>query len=326
MKRAFAVAMGEPALSVAVREVARPVPGPGEALVRIEAAPINPADLLLLSGRHLVCPSLPAPVGIEGAGVVEEVGVGVEGVKVGQAVALPYGGTWSELVCLPAAALVAVPPALSLQQASMLCVNPVTAQLLLEGVAPGAVVIQNAAGSALAGMVRALAAARQVKTIDVVRRAEQADRLRAQGARWVLVGDEALGERVRALTGGALAERGLDAVAGEATGRLAAGVRDEGTVISYGLLGGDVVQVPAREVVFRGLVVRGVSRLRELSRWTPAVREEIMAQLAALVSQGTMASEIEASYPLHEVAAAVAHAERPGRRGKILLAPSESAT
>lgn len=321
MKRAFAVAFGEPAHSVRVQEVERPRPGADEVLVQVRAAPVNPADLLLLSGRHLVRPSLPAPVGIEGAGVIEELGAEVRGWQVGQKVALPFGGTWSELVCVPASALVAVPPELSLQQAAMLCVNPLTAWLLLEGLAPGAVVVQNAAASALAGMVRALAAARGLSTIDVVRRPEQAERLRALGARRVLVGDEELGARVRASAGGALADRGLDAVAGEATGRLAAAVRDEGSVICYGLLGGDSVVLPAREVVFRGLQLRGVSRLRELARWTAVERTETMARLSALVAQGMLAAEVEASYPLHAVAEAVAHAERPGRSGKILITP-----
>ena len=80
-----------------------PVPvGPGEIRVAVKARPINPADLLLLEGRHLFRPTLPAVVGIEGAGVIVEVGPGVT-LTAGTLVAIPSGGTWREQVTMPAA-------------------------------------------------------------------------------------------------------------------------------------------------------------------------------------------------------------------------------
>lgn len=321
MKRAFAIQVASPAQAVAVREVEPPTAGPGEVVVRVHAAPVNPADLLLLSGRHLARPELPSPVGIEGAGEILQVGSGVTAWRPGQRVALPFGGTWSEQVVVSEHTPVAIPDDLSMDQAAMLCVNPVTAGLLLEGLAPGDTILQNAAGSAVGRLVIRLAAARGIRTINVVRRAQQVEPLRALGASVVLVGDEDLAARIRRELGGARVARGLDAVAGAATGRLLDGVSDEGTVICYGLLSADEVVLPARGLVFRGVVVRGLSRLRELHKLEPAARSSLMSELASRVASGELASTIEASYALDQVALAVTHAEQPTRTGKILLRP-----
>lgn len=321
MKRVFAVRIASPAEALEVRELEAPSPGPGEVSVRIHAAPINPADLLLLAGRHLARPPLPAAVGIEGAGEICALGPGVTAWRVGQRVALPFGGTWSEEVVTAERVPIAIPDHLSMEQAAMLSVNPVTAGLLLEGLGPGDTVLQNAAGSAVGTLVIRLAAARGIRTINVVRRQEQVEPLRALGADVVLVGDEDLAARIQLAARGVRVTRGLDAVAGEATGRLAAGVADEETVICYGLLAADQVVVPARDVVFRGLVLRGLSRLRELGKLTPAARHALLSDLAEQVASGALASTVEATYPLDQATAAVAHAERPGRQGKILLRP-----
>ncbi|HET7668103.1 MAG TPA: alcohol dehydrogenase catalytic domain-containing protein, partial [Mycobacterium sp.] len=131
-----------------------PVPGTGEVLVRVEAAAINPSDLLLVEGRYLARPQLPAPLGAEGVGMVEAAGPGVNNGIVGKRViVLPTYkyGTWSQKVIAAEADVVEVPEADSLQLA-MLSINPVTAHLLLETIADLAIgdwVGQTAANSAV---------------------------------------------------------------------------------------------------------------------------------------------------------------------------------
>jgi NADPH:quinone reductase-like Zn-dependent oxidoreductase len=77
--------------------------------------------------------------------------------------------------------------------------------------------------------------------------------------------------------------------------------------------------LPAAGVVFRDVHVQGYSRLRALRALSRERREVVTAELAGMLERGELRSEIDARYPLEEAKAALAHHERPGRRGKIVL-------
>src|SRR6185437_4338145 len=113
---------------------------------------------------------------------------------------------------------------LDLQQAAMLRINPATAQLLLEdhvALQPGDWVIQNVANSAVGRHLTVIAKARGVRTLNVVRRDDVADELRALGADHVLRDGPDLPARARDATGGAAIRLGIDAVSGDACKRIA---------------------------------------------------------------------------------------------------------
>src|SRR5579863_2558016 len=133
MKAIHLTAYGNPAENVKLVEVSEPnAPSAGEALVRMEYAPIAYSDLLLAEGVYLLSPKLPSVIGGEGAGIVEAVGPEVTGVKVGDRVTIPFGTfTWSEKVVAPAQGLFVVPASIDARTASMLNINPTTAVLLL---------------------------------------------------------------------------------------------------------------------------------------------------------------------------------------------------
>jgi NADPH:quinone reductase-like Zn-dependent oxidoreductase len=318
-KRVYLISTtASPAQAIDLREDRLPPLDPGEVRVRVAYAPVNPADLLLLTGRHLYRPTLPAPVGIEGAGYVEACGAGVELLAPGALVALPFGGTWAQHVVMKASDVVPLPAGFDPQQASMLSVNPVTAAGLLEGVSPGAWVAQNAANSAVGRLIGGLAAGRGVHVVDIVRSEAAAETLRADGKTAVVVDGDGLGERVRAAAQGAPIVRALDAVAGTASARLFSALADEGTLICYGLLSDDRVVLPAAEVVFRGITVRGFSRSRMLRGLSQAAARRLYAELAALVAGG-LTTVVDRVFPLSQVSEALVHAAREGRSGKVLL-------
>lgn len=318
MLRVLMTRTGVPAPeAIDVVEAEVPRPGPGEALVRVLARPINPADLLLLEGRHMFAPTLPGPVGIEGAGVVEAIGEGSL-LPVGARVAIPFGGTWTEQMVFASAELIPLPDTLSIEQGAMLSVNPFTAAGLLEGLAPGDAVVLDAATSAMGKMIVKLCARRGLRAVGVVRSAEAVPGVEAAGAVAALVDGPDLAVRVQEVLGGG-AKRALDAVAGEASGRLFGAVAEGGTLVVYGLLASDSVVLPAAQLVFRDVTVTGFSRLRGLKALSPERRSAIAAELATLAADGVLDAEVEARYPLGEVRAALAHHGRPGRRGKILL-------
>jgi mitochondrial enoyl-[acyl-carrier protein] reductase / trans-2-enoyl-CoA reductase len=125
----------------------------GQVLVEVVAAPINPADVLTLTGEYGQLPPLPAIGGREGVGRVAELGSDTGEVRVGQLVLLPLGcGSWSSHVVVEAAQLRPLPDEADPLQLSMMAINPPTAALLLSEfvmLGPGDWVIQNAANSAV---------------------------------------------------------------------------------------------------------------------------------------------------------------------------------
>jgi NADPH:quinone reductase-like Zn-dependent oxidoreductase len=109
MKAIHLTAYGNPAENLRMVEVPEPhAPSAGEALVRMEYAPIDYSDLLLANGVYLLKPKLPSVIGGEGAGIVDAIGSGVTGIKVGDRVTIPFGTfTWAERVLAPADGLFA---------------------------------------------------------------------------------------------------------------------------------------------------------------------------------------------------------------------------
>src|SRR5262249_16638765 len=152
---------------------ARPALAQGQALVAVLAAPINPSDVLMLTGQYGQLPPLPAVGGSEGVGRVMELGPDTQGPAVGQTVLLPAGsGTWATHVVVPAARLLPLPNEADPRQLAMLTVNPPTASLLLSDFAslqPGDWVIQNSANSGVGSYVVQLAKQRGLKTVNIVR-------------------------------------------------------------------------------------------------------------------------------------------------------------
>ena len=303
-------------------------PGAGEVLIEAELFPVDPADLENLAGNYgATPPALPMVVGTEGVGLVAMVGPGVTHLKPGDRVLLPGPGAWRERVICSAAALFALPTGVDLRQLAMLRVNPPTAYLLLHRYVlpqPGGWVVQNAANSGVGHLVVTLAHEVGVSVVSVVRRPDLIEPLRAAGADVVVVDGPGLDERVREATGGGALLLALDAVGGAATQRLARCLDDGGTVVNYGVLGGEPAMIDARELIFRGVTLTGFW----LRRWfaeTP--RDEVAAlyqTLATKLTDESLAVEIEAIYPLSRLKEAVAHAARGGRSGKILVSCGRS--
>jgi trans-2-enoyl-CoA reductase len=310
-------ACDDPIEAIALVEAPEPECPPAGVIVQVRARPINPADLLLLTGRHVYRPDYPAPIGIEGAGEVIAVGPASR-LRVGDRVAIPSGGTWRERMAADDDALLPLPPDVDLEQAAMLSVNPFTAAGLLEGLGAGACVALNAGTSAISALILAMARARGLVALAVVRDGATEASVRAKGAHAVLVDGPDLAERLRAAAPGPIV-RALDAVAGDASGRLFDAVAEGGELVVYGLLADDQVRLPAARVVFRDVIVRGYSRLRSLRALAQGRRAAITAELVDLLARGELTTAIEARYPLTEAAPALAHHGRPGRAGKILL-------
>jgi mitochondrial enoyl-[acyl-carrier protein] reductase / trans-2-enoyl-CoA reductase len=298
-------------------------PAAGQAIVALEASPINPSDVLTLSAQYGILPKLPAVPGNEGVGRVLEVGADVKNVKVGDIVLLPAGvGAWREKMLVPAARLVPMPASADRQQLAMLTVNPPTALLMLRNIVdlkPGEWVIQNAANSGVGSYLITLARRRELKTVNVVRREALVEPLKKLGADVVVVDGPDLHKKIAEATGKATIRLAIDAVGGEATGRLAHSVSPGGTVVNYGALSGQPCIVTQQDVIFRSVTLRGFWLAHWFNQATPADQMAVFGELIKLVAEGTLRTEVEAAYPLSKITDALAHAMKSGRDGKILL-------
>jgi NADPH:quinone reductase-like Zn-dependent oxidoreductase len=322
MKQILQTAFGKPAEVVSLVDMEYEPPNAGEVIVAVQASPINPADLLRLTGKHAYAAQLPSVPGIEGAGIIQEVGADVTDVRAGDTVLLPFGGCWTQIYRTSAQSVVPLPDGIDLLQAAMLGVNPVTAAGLLTAfgdLQPGDWVIQNAANSAAGKLIVKFAATRKLRTANIVRRETVAAELVALGADVVLVGDDDLARRAAAATGGAPIMLGLDAIAGESSGKLLACLAEGGTLVVYGLLSGQPVQLPAAPMVFFDYTIRGYSRLRMLHKMGREQMNKVFAWLAAMVLRGELYTPVEGVYPVGQIRNALDHAEQAGRDGKILL-------
>ncbi|UCE31798.1 MAG: zinc-dependent alcohol dehydrogenase family protein [Burkholderiales bacterium] len=325
MKVVEQIVYGEPHSSVHCVEVDDPgAPGRGELVIEIEAFPINPADVLALEGKYATRPPLPVVPGAESVARVLAVGAEVQGFAVGDRVIPLSRANWVQRKRLRAQEVVKVPLADPLQLA-MLKVNPATAYLMLTRYAElraGDLVIQNAANSGVGLAVIALARRLGCRTVNVVRRESLAADLTARGADHVFVDGPDLAHRVREAVGDARMPLAIDAVAGASCMRLAECLSDDGIVVNYGLLSGDPCIVHPDRTVFHGIRLVGFWLARELPAMPRDRLESLYAQLVGLVRDGTIATPVEATYPIEEIGAAVGHAAREQRRGKVLVTPN----
>lgn len=325
MKAVVFDAFGDPEQVLKVRDVPAPTPGPGEVRVRMLASPINPSDLLMIRGTYGKQPPLPATPGFEGVGVVEE-GIGLLAWRVkGKRVAVLNSGTgnWQQQVVIPARQAIPVPANLSDEQAATFFVNPASALIMTRyvlRVPSNAWLLQTAAGSALGRMVIRLGQLYGFRTINVVRRREQAEELRRLGGTAAIAtSDESLLDRVRALTNGQGVGYAIDAVGGETGSHVLQSLGRHGRMLIYGTLAGEPIAIDPRVLLVGQKRVEGFW----LSEW---MRDQgiltllgLFNRVGKLIQAGTLATEIGETYALDEIQAAVCQAAQSGRQGKVLL-------
>jgi len=314
---------GNPADVLHVETRPWPTPAAGEAVVKIRAAPINPADLNQIEGKYPVRAELPATPGFEGAGTVVELAMGVKSLTSGALVILPHNmGTWRNAVAVKADELIVVPKGIEPVQAAMLKINPLTAWRLLHDyvdLQKGDWLIQNAANSAAGRDVIQIAHELDYKTVNIVRRAELIDELRAEGGDVVRVDGDNLREEVKSATGGASIRLGLNAVGGDSALRLANCLAPGGTLVSYGAMSLQPLKIPTGLLIFKDLRFRGMWINKWYDNATPSERMETFRPLFDMARRGLLKTKVEKAYPLNEVKAAVTHAAQGKRSGKVIL-------
>jgi len=314
-----------PQASIAAVDFTPPPLAAGQALIKVLAAPINPSDILTLTGHYGVLPPLPAVGGNEGVGVVAQLGPGVTAPAVGQTVLLPVGGgTWSTHMVADAAKLMPLPNGVDPLQLAMMTVNPPTAYLMLKefvDLQPGEWVIQNAANSGVGEYLVQLAKMRGLKTVNIVRRESAVAAVKALGGDVVLVDGPGLAKQVAEATGRSKIRLGIDAVGGKSTDHIAGCLAEGGVLVNYGMMSGESCVVSPAAFVFRDVTLRGFWLALWFRKATPAQQMAVFGEVAKLIATGQLKARVQATYDVSQIKEAVAAAAAGERDGKILIVP-----
>jgi NADPH:quinone reductase-like Zn-dependent oxidoreductase len=257
-----AVQLDEPNGRLTLREVPVPRPQAGQVLIRMAAAPINPSDLGSLSGlSYSGSRTFPFTPGLEGSGTVIESGEGfmprlLNRRRVACSALLTGDGTWAEYMVTSAQLCVPLTTNVSLEQGTMLLVNPLSALAILEIAQRGKhrAIVSTAAASALGGMVLRLGKRHNIPIIHVVRRQAQVESVRKLGGEYVLNSSDAdFVEQLRTLAQKYQATLLLDAISGSMTQQLAEAAPFGSTILLYARLSDEACIIDARTALIKNL-------------------------------------------------------------------------
>ncbi len=306
------------------RQVALAEPGPGEARIRQTTIGVNFVDVYFRSGLYPL-PTRPAILGVEGAGVVEAVGPGVQDLAPGDRVAyagLPLGG-YAEARNIPAARLVRVPDGLDLRLAGASMARGLTAHMLLNKVCRlerGDWLLVHAAAGGLGQLVTRWATRLGYRVIGTVGALEKAALARAAGAEHVFSHRDADWEgEVRRVADGKGVQLAVDGVGGATLARTLSAVRPFGVVASIGQPAGPIPPIPVEALSSpRGIALARPSVLLYCN--DPALYRAGASDLFAALADGLI-NPIGAEYPLAEAARAHADLEAGRTTGSVTLRP-----
>ena len=325
MRSAIHTTFGEPADVLALGDSPIPQPGPGEVRIKTLLAPIHNHDLWTVRGKYGYKPTLPAIGGSEAVGIVEELGEGVEGITIGQRVmAASVHGTWAEYFIAPARMVIPVPDGIADEAAAQLIAMPLSALMLLEFLQaePGQWIVQNTANGAVGKTLAMLAAARGVHVLGLVRRDAGVEELKALGIDNVLSTTQPDWKaRAHALLGDTLAHAAVDSIGGQASADLVSLLGDNGTLVSFGTMAGEAMQIPSGDLIFKQATVKGFWGSKVSQQMSVENKRRLVGELLQRVLSGELELPVQAIYGLGDVTEAVGASLLPGRRGKVLLKP-----
>ncbi|MDR7438296.1 MAG: quinone oxidoreductase [Armatimonadota bacterium] len=306
-----------------MEELPIPTPGPGQALVRLEAVGVNFIDVYQRRGLYRL--DLPVILGQEGAGVVEAVGPDVQEVRVGDRVAFTnVQGAYAEYVVAPVWRLVRVPEGVTSEQAAAVMLQGITAHYLTHStypIRPGDVVLIHAAAGGTGLLLVQMAKRRGARVIGTTSTEEKARLAQEAGADEVILYTRVdFREEVKRITEGQGVHVVYDSVGRDTFDRSLDCLRPRGMMVSFGQSSGPVG--PVDPLI---LSQKGSLYLTRPSIWHyTATREEILwraGDVLGWVRTGELRVRVDRTFPLAEAAAAQRRLEGRESTGKILLVP-----
>lgn len=321
-----AVVQDKPGGALYIKDIPTPEPGPGEVLVKMNYAPVNPSDLSLLQGTFASKPDYPIIPGIEGSGTVIKSGKGIIGkLRTGKRVAcsssIIRGGSWAEYMVTSAFRVVPLDKNIDDEQGSMLLVNPLTAYAFIEIAKKhrAGTIINNAAASSLGRILIHLCKKHGIKLINIVTSDAQLQLLKKTGAKYILASEDPDFEKELGFSSDRMnAKLYFDAVGGEQNEIMLKVSPPGSTVISYAKLSEQDISIDPRILIqqdkkiegfYLGNYTAGKSILQNM-KTISSIKKMLSAELKTKVS---------AIYGLQDINKAIDNYRSNMSEGKVLL-------
>jgi len=304
-------------------EVPQPTPGPGQALVKIDAAGVNYVDVYQRTGLYPV--QLPLILGQEAGGTVTAVGPGVSEVKVGHRVAYAHVlGAYAEYAAVPAERLVVLPNGVSTKQGAAAMLQGMTAHYLATTtypLKPGDTCLVHAAAGGVGLLLCQIAKLRGARVFGTASTEEKAQLAREAGAEEVILYTrEDFEAAVKRLTEGAGVQVIYDSVGKTTFAKGLSCLAPRGMMVLYGQSSGPVGPFDPQVLSRSGSLFLTRPTLAHYI----ATRDELVARAEEVldwVRQGKVALRIGHEFPLAEAAEAHRQLEARKTTGKVLLIP-----
>lgn len=303
-----------------LRDVAEPVPGPGQVLLRIMACGLNFADLLTIRGTYQERPPLPSTLGMEMAGVIEALGPGATGLAIGQRVAVFAGQSGlADKGCFAASACTPIPASMSFVDAAAFQITYGTSHLALDHRArlqpKETLLVMGAAGGVGLTAVE-IGKHMGARVIATARGAEKLRIAQGAGADHLIDSDApGLRDALKALGG---VDVVYDAVGGPAFTEAMRATKPEGRLIPIGFASGEVPQIPANHLLVKNLTVIGLY-WGGYSKFAPETLSRSMATLFGWYESGGLHPHISHTLPLTRAQEALDLLRDRKSTGKIVV-------
>lgn len=308
-------------------EMPDPVPGPGQARVRLKASGVNPADTYWRAGTNAPNAHPRVIPNSDGAGIVDAVGPGAPAALVGKRVWLYNGqrggrafGTAAEYITIDTDLLTELPAGVSFAEGATLGIPCMTAHRCLFAAGPiqGRTVLVTGGAGAVGHYGVQLAKWAGARVIATVSSEEKAEKAKAGGADHVIdYRREDVAERVREITGGAGVDHVVEVDAGGNLAATLASVRDNGSIAAYASAGAREPKVPIYALLRKNLTFHGVY----LATTPHEARRRAQSDITSWLTSGRRMLSLAARFALSDTAAAHELVEQGGKAGTVVVEP-----
>jgi len=319
--RAFECRSYGPPEDLVFADLADPVPGPGQLVVRVRAASVNFPDVLLIAGTYQVRLPVPFIPGSELAGVVLAAGDGTRCKPGDRVFGTTPAGAFAELALLDEQSVSAIPDGADFADAAAFGVTYRTAYHALRSVAEvseGDWVVVLGAGGGVGLATVDLAVAMKARVLAAASTPEKLDVCRQRGAEATVdYSRDDLKARIREVTGGG-ARVVIDPVGGRYSEPALRGLGRGGVFVTLGYAAGAIPAIPLNLVLLKGITVRGME-IRTFVGDHPDVAARDMRELDQMFADGRIRPHVGARFPLAETATALRYVAERKAIGKVVI-------
>jgi len=322
MKAVIAHEFGPPE-SMNLEETPTPEPGPGEVRIAIRAAGVNFVDVLTAAGGYQVKPALPFIPGTEFAGVIDAIGEGVTGRKVGDRVSgSGFGGGYAEYAIRAAASTSPIPDTMNFVDGATFRVSSSTSYYALVQRAqlqPGETVLVLGAAGAVGLAAIQIAKALGARVIATASNEAKRQLARESGADQAI--DNAAADwrdQIKALTGGKGVDVVVDPVGGDATERAFRSLAWKGRHLVIGFAAGAIPRLPTNLALLKGAQLVGVD-IRQFGIFEPETSAANQQAVLKLHAEGKLWPVITERLPLTDFRDAMQRTASGAVAGRIVL-------